>query len=76
MSAGNRTNDGAHGWPRTPMLGKYFEGISPSALNEEFAGMAVKSRRDELPLLERPTTGEGKREHEASTSKCEDCLRY
>jgi hypothetical protein len=76
MSTGNRKHDGAHGWPRTPMLGKYFKGISPSALNEEFAGMAVKSRRDELPELERPTMGEGKRKHEASTLKCEDCLRY
>jgi len=69
MSTGNREHDGAYGWPRTPMLGKYFKGISPSALNEEFAAVAVKSRGDELPLLERPTTGEGKRKHQASTFK-------
>jgi len=69
MSTGNREHYGSHSWPRTPMLGKYFKGISPSALNEEFAGVAVKSRRDELPLLERPTTGERKRKHQASTLK-------
>lgn len=54
MSTGDREHDGAHGWVRTPMSGKYFKGISPSALNKEFAGMAVKPRRHES-LSDRPT---------------------
>ena len=39
------------------MMGKHFVSIGTSAMNEKFAGMAEKARREEFPPLDKATRG-------------------